>query len=154
MIKNFKSVHFSKFFFPKPTSPFKKIYQAHVVAPTGKFTPLRSEQNPPRKKWTRAHTLALKSLWKNLKVLSNCCDSGWIHRFKNAPEDKTSTCSAGDWGSLPGLGRFPGEGNGNLLQYSCLENPMDRGAWWATVRRVAKSQTWLSDFTFTSLLYI
>ena len=43
-------------------------------------------------------------------------------------------------GSIPGSGRFPGEGNGNPLKYSCLENPMDRGAWWATVHRVAKSQ--------------
>ena len=50
-----------------------------------------------------------------------------------------------DTGSIPGLGRSPGEGNGYLLQYSCLENPMDRGAWWATVHRVAKSWTWLSD---------
>ena len=47
-----------------------------------------------------------------------------------------------------GSGKFPGEGNGNPLQYSCLEKPMDRGAWGATVRRVAKSQTQLSDFTF------
>ena len=44
-------------------------------------------------------------------------------------------------GSIPGLGRSPGGGHGNPLQYSCLENPMDRGAWWATVHRVAKSQT-------------
>ena len=43
-----------------------------------------------------------------------------------------------DAGSIPGLGRSPGEGNGNLLQYSCLENPMDRGAWQATVHKVAK----------------
>ena len=46
-----------------------------------------------------------------------------------------------DTGLIPGLGRSPGEGNGNPLQFSCLENPMDRGAWWATVHRVAKSQT-------------
>ena len=45
-----------------------------------------------------------------------------------------------DIGLIPGLGRFPGEGNGNPLQYSCLENPMDRGAWWATVYRAAKRQ--------------
>ena len=44
---------------------------------------------------------------------------------------------------------YPGEGNGNPLQYSCLENPMDGGAWWATVHGVAKSRTQLSDFTFT-----
>ena len=51
---------------------------------------------------------------------------------------KESACNAGDagdLGSISGSGRFPGVGNGNLLQYSCLENPMDRGAWWATVQR-------------------
>ena len=47
----------------------------------------------------------------------------------------------GDMGSIPGLGNSPGGGNGNPLQCSCLENPMDRGAWWATVHGVAKSQT-------------
>ena len=60
---------------------------------------------------------------------------------------KESACNAGDIGDvglIPGLGRAPGEGNGNPLQYSCLENPMDRGDWRATVQRVAKSQTWLS----------
>ena len=53
--------------------------------------------------------------------------------------DKESTCNAGDagdLGSIPGLGRSPRGGHGNPLQYSCLENPMDRGAWWATVHRV------------------
>ena len=49
-----------------------------------------------------------------------------------------SACNAGDLGSIPGLGRSPGEGNDNPLQYSCLGNPMDGGAWWATVRGVAK----------------
>ena len=52
--------------------------------------------------------------------------------------DKESACNAGDVGSVPGLGRSPGEGNGNLLQYSCLENCMDRGAWQATVHGVAE----------------
>ena len=57
---------------------------------------------------------------------------------------KESTCNAGasgDAGSIPGLGRSPGEGIGYPLQYSCLENAMDRGAWWATVHGVSKSQT-------------
>ena len=54
---------------------------------------------------------------------------------------KASAYNAGDWGSIPGSGRSPGEGNGNPLQHSCLENPMDRGAWWTTVRGVAKSRT-------------
>ena len=53
--------------------------------------------------------------------------------------------ATGDVGLINGLGRFPGEGNGNPLQYSGLENFMDRGAWWATVHGVAKSQTRLSD---------
>ena len=66
--------------------------------------------------------------------------------FPGGSEDKASACNAGDPGSIPGLGRSPGEGNGNLLQYSCLENPMDRGAWQATVHGVAKSRTRLSDF--------
>ena len=74
-----------------------------------------------------------------------------IKGFPGGSEDKASACKAGDPGSIPGLGRSPGEGNGNPLQYSCLENPMDRGAWQATVHRVAKSQTRLSDFTFTNI---
>jgi len=60
-----------------------------------------------------------------------------------------SAYNAGDLGLIPGLGRSPGEGNGNPLQYSCLENPMDGGAWRATVHGVAKSRTRPSDFTFT-----
>ena len=67
--------------------------------------------------------------------------------FPGGSEDKASACNVGDPGSIPGLGRSPGEGNGNPLQYSCLENPMDRGTWRATVHGVAKSQTRLSDFT-------
>ena len=59
-------------------------------------------------------------------------------------DGKESACNAGDPGSTPGSGRFPGEGKGNPLQYSCLDNPMDRGAWQRTVHRVTKSQTWLS----------
>ena len=58
---------------------------------------------------------------------------------------KESACNAGDLGLIPGLGRLPGEGNGNPLQYSCLENLMDRGAWQATVHGVTKSWTQLSD---------
>ena len=66
---------------------------------------------------------------------------------------KESACQARDTSSIPGSGRPPGERNGNPLQYSCLENPMDRGAWQATVHRVAKSQTrlkWLSTHAHMS----
>ena len=61
---------------------------------------------------------------------------------------KKSTCNSGDIGnldSIPGSGRSPGGGHGNPLLYSFLENPKDRGAWWATVQRVTKSQTQLSN---------
>ena len=61
--------------------------------------------------------------------------------FSPSSVGKESTCSAGDLVSVSGSGRSPGEGNGNPLQYSCLGNPVDRGAWGATVHGVAKSQT-------------
>ena len=60
-----------------------------------------------------------------------------------------SACNAGDPGLIPGLGKLPGERNGNLLPYSCLESPMDKGAWRAPVRVVAKSWTWLNTHTQT-----
>ena len=65
--------------------------------------------------------------------------------FSGGSNGKESTCNAGDLGLIPGLGRSPGERNGYPLQYSCLENSMDGGAWKATVHRVAKSWTGLSD---------
>ena len=61
--------------------------------------------------------------------------------FSGGPAVKHPPASAGDVGSIPGLGRSLGEGNGNPLQYSCLENLMDRGVWWTTVHRVTKGQT-------------
>jgi len=60
--------------------------------------------------------------------------------FPDGSDSKESTCNAGDVGSVPGSEISPGEGNGNLLQYSCLENPMDRGVWRATVHGVTKSR--------------
>ena len=61
--------------------------------------------------------------------------------FPGGSDGKEFACNAGDPGLIPGLGRHPGDGNGNPLQYSCLENSMDRGALWATVHGAAKSQT-------------
>ena len=69
--------------------------------------------------------------------------------FPSGSDGKESAHHAGYLALLPELGRSPGEGNSHPLQYSCLENPMDRGASQATVHGVAKSQTRLSDFTFT-----
>ena len=92
----------------------------------------------------------------------NMCIKIWIPRhlqyfelaipnsFPGGSGVKASARNAGGLGSIPGSGRSPGEGNGNPLQYSCLESPRDGRAWQATVRWVTKSQTRLSDFTFFS----
>ena len=69
--------------------------------------------------------------------------------FPGGSDGKESTCNVGDLGLIPGLGRSPGEENGYSLQYSGLENSMDRGAWWATVHGVAKSRTQLSDLRYS-----
>ena len=73
----------------------------------------------------------------------------YIHtlNFPGGSDSRDSVCNAGDPGSIPGSGRSPGGGNGNPLHYSCFRNPMNRGAWRATVLGVAKSQTQLSDLT-------
>ena len=68
--------------------------------------------------------------------------------FPSGSDSKESACNAGDPGSVPRWGRSPGEGQGNPLQYSCLENLKDRGTWWATVHGFAKNQTQLSDEHF------
>ena len=65
--------------------------------------------------------------------------------FPGGSDSKESACNAGDPDSVPGLVRSPGEGNGNPLQYSCLETPMDREAWWATVHWVTKSWAVLNE---------
>ena len=70
------------------------------------------------------------------------CQVSW--GFPGGSDGKESACKAEDLGSIPGWGRSPGGGNGNPLQYSCLENPMDRGTWWTMVHGVTESQTRLS----------
>ena len=98
--------------------------------------------------------ILLLNLWpllsqvKEVSLYVNTCEMweqniacGWLSRCLSG---KGSTCNTGDVGSTPGSGRSPGEGNGNPLQHSCLENAMNRGAWWATVYGVTKSWTWLS----------
>ena len=76
---------------------------------------------------------------------SSCSFQALDQCFPGSSDGRESAYNAGDPGSIPGLGRSPGEGNGNPLQYSCLENSMDRRSWWATVCWIAKSQTQLND---------
>ena len=81
--------------------------------------------------------------WESRCLRHPCVKRG----FPGGSYSKESACNAGDQGSSPGSGRLPGEGNGNSLQNSCLDNPMERGAWWATVHGVSKSWTWLSPWS-------
>ena len=71
----------------------------------------------------------------------------WKQGFPGGASGKEPAYNAGDAGLIPGLGRSPGGGNGNPIQYSCLENPMERGDWQATVHRVAWSQTQLKQLS-------
>ena len=104
---------------------------------------------------------------KSLSHLDNSCQSKNVYifdpklslgnffidmDFPGGSDGKASAYNVGDLGSIPGSRRSPGEGNGNPLQYACLENPMDGGAWWAKAHGVPKSRTRLSDFTFTFTL--
>ena len=90
--------------------------------------------------WVTTGTRKMKDTWNRFDLSSQAHGSV----VKNPP------ANAGDVGLIPGLGRSPGEGNGNPLQYSCLKNPMDRGAWWPTVHGVTKRQTWPSIYGLTA----
>ena len=93
---------------------------------------------------------AVHGVAKSWSRLSGWTELNWFHIpcFHGGSDGKESACIAGEWGSFPVLERSSGEGNSNTLQYSCLENPVDRGAWQVTIHGVAKGQTRLSDFTF------
>ena len=85
----------------------------------------------------------------NLFYVPQMCIMDTSLKFDCFQQGSESAYNVGDPGSIPGSERSSGEDNGHPLQSSCLENPMDGGAWWATVHGVAKSWTRLSDFTFT-----
>ena len=96
---------------------------------------------------------------KNLGVGCHFLLLFWGQKYENKRrvrhlDSKESACNVGNLGSIRGLGRSPEEGNGNLLQYSCLENPVDRGAWEAVVYRVTKSRTWLKHLRMHSTWHL
>ena len=121
-------------------------------APTHAQLPLPYLSTIPPQGWdicsgggsTLAHQHHLESR-VYIRAQSWCSIEGDFWGFPSGPDSKHSDCNAGDPGSIPASGRSPGDGNDNPLQYSCLENPMNRGAWWATVHGVTKSWTQLSD---------
>ena len=89
-----------------------------------------------------------QTFYKRLYHINNGTQSA-IH-FSGVSDGEEFTCNAEDLDSTPGLGRSPEGGHGNWLQYSCLENPMNRGAWWATILRVAKSWTRLEQLSMNT----
>ena len=93
-------------------------------------------KNPPAMQETLVQFLCQKIPWRRDRLLTPV-----FLGFPGGSDSKESTCNVGDLGSIPGLGRSPGGGHGNPLQYSCLENPMDRRAWRATVHRLQESDT-------------
>ena len=97
-------------------------------------------------KWASVLQKTSLSTWQNWIILVNYINNGFL-RWYSGKKKKNVPANAGnarDVDSIPRLGRFPGGGNGIKFQYSCLENPKDRGAWWAIVHEVAKSWTKLS----------
>ena len=85
---------------------------------------------------------------KNRNHSSGCFDCLWPSQVALVVKNLSANADdVRDVGSIPGSGRFPGGGHSNLLWYSCLENPMDRGAWWATVHGFAQSRTLLKQFS-------
>ena len=97
-------------------------------------------KNPPAVQETQFESWVGKICWRKGRLPTPV-----FLGFPYGSAGKEFACNVGDPGSIPGLGRSPGEGNGNPLHYSCLENPMERGDWQATVHRVAKSRARLSD---------
>ena len=101
-------------------------------------------KNPPAMQETR-----VPSMGQEDRLEKGQATTAVFLGFPGRSDNKEYACSVGGLGSIHGLGRSPGGGNGNPLQYSGLQNSMDRGAWQATVHGVAKSQAGLSDFHFT-----
>ena len=129
-----------------PVSSVRGILQARILEWVAMPSARGSSQ--PRD-WT--HILMPPALVGGFLTTRATCGAlnstplNFYYGFVGGAGGTESACSAGDPGSIPGLGKSPGEGNDNPLQYPCLENPMDRGAWWATVHGVTKSQTRLSN---------
>ena len=123
------------------------------------FTPRASTPMALFRVWMKStvthHILALPGALPDPSLSTPLCHHQLPNLgFPGGLNGKESACNAGDSGSIPESGRFAGEGIGNPLQYSCLENPMHRGAWWATVHRVAKSWTWLKQLSMLTHLKV
>ena len=150
----FQSIHKSRDF---PDVPVVKTSPSHaggagLICGRGAKSPHASwqkkkKQNIKQKQYCDKFNKYFKNCpYRKKKILKKIFpESSTKVGFPGGSDGNESACNAGDLGSIPGLGRSPGEGNGNPLQYSSLENSMDRGAWQATVHGVTKSGTQLSN---------
>ena len=109
------------------------------------------EENMLEKKWTKFQGQMSSQVNSNKHLRKNYTKTFHVEGFPSSSDGKEFACNAGDLGSVPGSGGSPGGGNGNPLQYFCLENPSDRGGWQATVHRVSQSCTWLKLFISSSI---
>ena len=98
-----------------------------------------SERGSSRLEWEKGNPPSGET--NSPAIPRSCLGQATSHLTESGSDSKECACNVGDSGSIPGSGRSPGEGNGYPLQYSCLENPMDRGAWQAPVQGVTESQT-------------
>ena len=103
-----------------------------------------SHKGSPRILEWVAYPFSSWSSWPRKLTWASCIADKFFTNFSGGWDSKAPACNAGDPDSIPGLGRCPGIGNGDPLQYSCLENPTDRGAWWDTVCGITQNQAWLS----------
>ena len=101
---------------------------------------------PPGKPWGLELLRPFCCFYKRSDCRRKWWRKQWRQDSPGGSDDKESACNSGDLGSIPGLGRSPEGGHGIPVRYSCLENPVDRGAWWATVHAVTDSRTPLSDW--------
>ena len=130
-----------------PGSSVHGIFQTRilewVVMPSSRVSSLprdRARVSEVYLHW-QVDSLPLVPPGKSLDILVLRCEYVLLQSFCGSSDSKESACNAGELGPIPGSGRSPEEGNSLPLQYSCLENPVDQGAWWATVHEVTKSLT-------------
>ena len=114
------------------------LLSAHFGVRQLKFSDTKVDSAFPQEAHSLVSPKKMTRLLKNISATSFLLSISH-YCFPGGSDGKESACNAGNLGSVPGLGRSPGERNGNPLQDSCLENPMDRGAWWATVHGVTKN---------------
>ena len=146
------SIQWDKHSWGLPDSSIHGIFQARILEWVATLKSRLAQGRNLSGENSRGVTVPLPSRVTPSRA-SRICGYHSHSGFPGGSDGKQSACNAGDLSSIPGWEGSPGEGNGNPLQYSCLENAMDEGAWQATAHRVTKSQMRLSDYTLTPIYH-